>query len=183
MLPSGRCVLTALLALAVLAGCATPLPHPYVGTTRYLCCNLHYERTKIADVNFQRGTLIPFGTSVRITQVTTKGVTFEAPGHPPITLLLRYGRRNITLDDYIDRIFVADDPRPRVARLPRRVRRAIEAGRVEPGMTRAQVLLALGYPPAHRTPTLDAPEWHYWRNRWEQFVVRFEGDRVASVAP
>ena len=40
----------------------------------------------------------------------------------------------------------------------------------------------LGYPPAHRTPSLDANEWYYWRNRWKQFVVVFDGNTVLRVA-
>jgi hypothetical protein len=58
---------------------------------------------------------------------------------------------------------------------------AIEQGTVEPGMTRADVLMALNYPPASRTPSLDASEWHYWHNRWKEYVVVFDGDRVARV--
>lgn len=178
---SGGGIAGSLAALVVAAGCATSLPHPYVDTVRYLCCNLHYERTTIADVNYQRGTAIPVGTPVRITRVTAKSVGFEAPGHPPITLLLRYGRRVLDLDAYLDRIFLTTDPRARVARLPPRVRAAIAESRVQPGMTREQVLLSIGYPPAHRTPTLESSEWRYWQNRWEEFVVRFDGDRVVSV--
>jgi outer membrane protein assembly factor BamE (lipoprotein component of BamABCDE complex) len=169
-------------AVTALAGCTTTIPHPWVGTTRHLCCNLRYERTTITDVNYQRGTLIPVGTPVQVTRVTNKGVVFEAPNHPPITLVLKYGRRQLSLDDYLDRILVATDPRRALARLPKRTRTAIEEGRVEPGMTREQVLMAIGYPPAHRTPTLSSPEWLYWRNRWETFTVRFKGDRVTSVS-
>jgi hypothetical protein len=48
-------------------------------------------------------------------------------------------------------------------------------------MTRAQVLLALGYPPADRTPSLDAPKWTYLAGRDDAFEVYFEGDAVARV--
>jgi len=175
--------MVALLGALTIAACTQPLPHPLTDTTRHLCCNVRYERTTIADVNFQRGTLIPVGTPVRITRVTNKGVVFEAPGHPPITLVLKYGRRQLTLDEYLDRVLLQTDPRRELARLPRPTRQAIEAGRVEPGMTRRQVVMALGYPPAHRTPSLASPEWLYWQNRWEIFSVRFDGDRVTAVSP
>ena len=170
-----------LAALAAASACTTPLPHDFTDTTRHLCCNLHYEKTKISDVNFQRGTLIPLGTPVRITQVTAKGIVFEAPGHPPITLLLRYGRRTLTLDDYLAQVFLTADPRPELARLPRARREAVTQSRVEPGMSRDEVLMALGYPPAHRTPVLDASTWIYWQNRWQHFAVHFDADRVARV--
>jgi hypothetical protein len=48
-------------------------------------------------------------------------------------------------------------------------------------MTRDQVLMSLGYPPAHRTPSLDSPQWTYWQNRWQSFVVDFNGDKVDAV--
>lgn len=177
--PSRFTVLSCLLLFA--AACPSELPHPAVDATRHLCCNLRYERTTISDVNYQRGTLIPYGTPVRITRVTRKGVVFEAPGYPPITLLFRYGRRVLTLDDYLERVLQRQDPRPEVARRPLPIREAITQGRVVPGMTRADVLHAIGHPPVHRTPSLGAPEWRYWQNRWEEFVVRFDGDRVTAI--
>ena len=48
-------------------------------------------------------------------------------------------------------------------------------------MNREQVLMSLGYPPAHRTPSLDGPTWTYWANRFATFMVHFDGDRVARV--
>jgi len=48
-------------------------------------------------------------------------------------------------------------------------------------MTREEVIMAIGYPPAHRTPSLSQPEWHYWKDRWHEYTVVFEGDRVARV--
>ena len=44
-----------------------------------------------------------------------------------------------------------------------------------------QVLMSVGYPPAHRTPSLSQPDWTYWRNRYRTFVVYFEGDKVIRV--
>ena len=48
-------------------------------------------------------------------------------------------------------------------------------------MTKQQVIMALGYPPAHRTPSIDGPMWTYWANRWATFEVYFDGDRVSRV--
>jgi len=47
-------------------------------------------------------------------------------------------------------------------------------------MTRDQVLLSLGYPPTHRTPSLSGPEWTYWYNRWITFKVVFDDKGVVS---
>jgi hypothetical protein len=178
-----------LIFLAMLvAGCATQasLPHPLDGQRRYLCCNLHYEGPKVADVNYQQGALIPLGTPVTITEVRRNTVTFQPQGHQPITAVLKHGRKAIDVDTFANRLLVEHDPKPKLARMNAKVRQNVQSGVVEPGMTREQVLMALGYPPAHRTPSLESPQWTYWQNRWVSFVVWFEGDRVSrtdSLAP
>ncbi len=191
-------VLVAVLALAACKGPA--VPNPLVGQTRYTCCNMHYERPKLDDTNYQKGALIPFGTQVQIIEVRKNTVTFQPAGHPELTLVQRWGRKTQSIDEYMNRIFVADDPRTRLrsAATPAtkkkdkraaaeqgakgdNVRKLIEQGIVEEGMTREQVLMSLGYPPGHRTPSLDAPAWTYWENRWVTFIVHFEGDKVSRV--
>jgi hypothetical protein len=165
---------------AAVTGCVPPgPPNPAVGETRFLCCNLRYEKNAVTDVNYQVGTLIPVGTRAHITEAGGNRVTFEAEGHPPLTVVFKYGRKALSFDEYLDRLLVRDDPR---RTLPAgNVRALVEAGEVEPGMTRDQVIMALGYPPAHRTPSLSAPTWTYWQNRWITMVVAFDGDRVSRV--
>ena len=94
------------------------------------------------------------------------------------------------MDQYLELIFLREDPH---AKLPKpgkdkkqaaaaeRTRRLIEEATVEPGMTKNEVVMALGYPPVHRTPSLSAPMWTYWANRWATFEVYFDGDKVARV--
>jgi len=107
----------------------------------------------------------------------------------------KYGSKTLPFDQFLDRLFLQTNPRNRVARAVPAVRGrraapsrhdtlvAIEQGTVEPGMTKADVIMALNYPPANRTPSLDAPEWRYWRNRWNEYVIAFDGDRVSRVSP
>jgi outer membrane protein assembly factor BamE (lipoprotein component of BamABCDE complex) len=172
----------AALVLAAAAGCKGPaVPHPLTGQTRYLCCNLHYEKTEISDVNFQQGTVVPFGTNVQILEVGRRSVQFQPSGYPAITLVLRYGKEVLPMDQYLDRLFLPDDPRAKLRRVPAATVKLIEQGSIDVGMTRDQVLMALGYPPAHRTPSLESPQWRYWENRWHQFVVYFDGDKVSRV--
>src|SRR5262249_38616603 len=63
-----------------------------------------------------------------------------------------------------------------------RINEAIEHAQVVPGMTRDEVLMSIGYPPAHRTPSLESPRWVYWHSHWQPaYAVNFEGDRVVNV--
>src|SRR5437867_2789487 len=196
--------LVALGAVALASACKGPsVPHPMTSQTRYLCCNMRYEKPEVSDANYLKGTLIPFGTRVQILEVGRKSVKFQPAGHPPITLVLKWGDKVLTMDQYLDRLFLAEDPRAKLVRASDdgaqrkparkaerakppehasdRVEKLIEQGVVDTGMTRDQVLMALGYPPAHRTPSLDAPVWTYWQNRWATMQVYFDGDRVARV--
>lgn len=192
-------MLRLVLLTVTLAGCTGPVVQsPLTGQTRYLCCNVHFEKTTISDVNYQVGTMVPAGTSVQIIQVRSNAVTFQPAGHPPLTLKYEFGpKAGVPFETFLDRLFVATDPMTQLSRsepsrrrgkkgasakpAPGGVRELIERGAVEPGMTRNQVLMSLGYPPAHRTPSLESDDWHYWRNRWDQFSVVFTGDKVERV--
>jgi hypothetical protein len=189
MLPRSRLATVALTTL--LAACKGPaVPHPMTGETRYLCCNLHYEKPEISDANYLKGTLIPFGTRVQVLEVKKHSVEFQPAGNPPITLVLKYGKDAISMDEYLDRLFLREDPH---AKLPKpgkdkkqaaaaeHTRKLIEEGEVGPGMTKDEVIMALGYPPVHRTPSLSSPNWTYWANRWATFEVYFDGDKVSRV--
>jgi hypothetical protein len=194
-------VLACAVAFAVLAttACKGPsVPNPLVGQTRYTCCNMHYENPEISDVNYQKGTLIPFGTRVQILEVKRNSVKFQPEGHPPIVLINKYGKDVLPLDQLMERYFLPYDPHAKLAAAKPAARGAkgknapkgsgtaeqrklIEQAQIEPGMTREQVLMALGYPPAHRTPSLDGSTWTYWQNHWVTFEVYFDGDKVARV--
>ncbi len=183
--------LTTLLVAVAVGGCPRPeVPNPLVGQTRYLCCNLHYEAPEINDANYLRGALVPFGTRVDIIKVKKTRITFQPVGHPPLTLALKYGEKTLTMEQYLDRLFLTDDPRTQLAPPGHdkkqaaenaKRRKLIEEGIVQKGMTKREVLMALGYPPAHRTPSLDASSWTYWQNRWATMVIHFDGDKVSRI--
>ncbi len=62
--------------------------------------------------------------------------------------------------------------------------KGIREGKVYKGMTKDGVRMALGYPAAHRTPSLDSNEWVYWTNRFRSFIVVFDAQgRVIAGAP
>jgi len=169
-------------AVGFASACQSPAPpHPLTHQSRYLCCNLHYEHPKINDANYQVGAVVPFGTRVEILAVSRGSVEFRPDGHPAITLVYKYGAKSLPFDQYLDRLFVSQDPRAKLKKVSAKTVQLLQEGAVAPGMTRDQVLMAVGYPPAHQTPSLEVPSWRYWKNRWVQFVVFFDGDKVARL--
>jgi hypothetical protein len=174
--------LLVLVAIVLGSACKGPeIAHPYTGTTRYLCCNLYYEKTKINDAAWMVGTKIPFGTPVHIEHVWRNAIEFTPEGHPSITLAYKYGAKDVPFDTYLDRLLVTTDPHTKLRKVPAKRVEAIEQGLIEAGMTKDQVLMARGIPPGHRTHSLDSPTWTYWRNHWDAQVVYFVGDKVDRV--
>jgi hypothetical protein len=180
-----------LLALGVavgLAGCGgarggRPVPSSRVGQVFFLCCNLRYDpkRPEITDTIAAQGTLVPFATRVEVQKVMRDSVVFTPAGHPAITLAYEHGGR-VPFDTFLSRLFVTEDPRLKLKKVPARQVKQVEKATIAPGMSRDQVLLAVGYPPADRTPALEATTWSYGDGGGsDAFVVYFDGDRVSSV--
>src|SRR5262249_10342144 len=151
-------------------GAAPEVPADLSGRALYTCCNIHYETADISDVNYWAGKTVAAGTPVTIEKVTSDSVTFSA-GDAHLELTHRYGTQEETFAKYPGKIFVADDPRPRIAGYRPGVQRAIANSKVERGMTREQVLSSVGYPPAYRTPSIDGREWTYWYNHWVTYKI------------
>jgi hypothetical protein len=66
-----------------------------------------------------------------------------------------------TIQEFVARITSRDDPRPRLASLPDDPRAAVAAGRVLQGMSREQVVMALGRPRIDQVRSLEQTEWSY----------------------
>jgi hypothetical protein len=171
------------LGIVVMAGCKPVLSpqvlQSYQSRTLYTCCNIHHESEDINDANYWVGTLVPFGSPAKVESASRNTVTFLADG-TTLRVQHAYGTAQESFQQYLDKLLVPVDPRLEAASFPRAAQQAIKEGRVEKGMTREQVLMSLGYPPTHRTPSLNAPTWTYWYNRWVTYQVAFDDAGVVA---
>jgi outer membrane protein assembly factor BamE (lipoprotein component of BamABCDE complex) len=179
-----RALLPFLLIVAI-AGCSQSMSpellQQYQNRTLYTCCNIHYESSNVSDANYYVGGAIPFGTAAQVKGADRGALTIRA-GAQDLTLHHRYGSDNETFQQYIDKVLVSEDPKIKASGYSQAAQQAIKEGRVELGMTKDQVVMSLGYPPAHRTPSLDAWEWTYWYNQWLTYRVQFgEDGKVAQL--
>lgn len=172
-----RLALAGLLAAAPLAALAQPLPAP-----GYLCCNLRTDGSWISDINYAENgkRVIPLGTPVKATGYGRYRVYVELPdGKQAIG---NDYSRDLALPEFAQRYIVATDPRQKLAGLSPKMRKAIETGRVMPGMTREHVLMAVGYPVSSENPHLDAKVWRFWLSSFAEFQVVFGADdRVREI--
>lgn len=170
------------LAGATIVGCAVAsgIPQQWQGRPLYTCCNIRYEDPAgIVDANYERGSLLPFGSAATVTAMTSNSITFRS-GTTNYTVTQSYGTEQETSQQYFAKILVDADPHSRFAAYSPSVQAAITDARVERGMTREQVIMSLGYPPTHRTASIDAPLWIYWQGRWSTFTVQFGVDGKVS---
>jgi hypothetical protein len=162
------------LAAACLALCAAPLACAQALIQGYTCCNLHYDKDWISDANWLHAPMIPAGARIKVLSYDASNhATVEIDGKP-MRIGQDYGRKEESLEKFISKLVVKTNPRSKIDRYPENVRSAIKNGKVIPGMTREQVIISVGYPPTHRTPTLDSPVWHHWQSRAGRFEVRWD---------
>lgn len=148
----------------------------------YLCCNMRTDGSWISDANYAESgkRLVPVGTPARVT----------GHGRYRVNVLIDDKRqsigndysRDLDLDTFARRYVVKEDPTPKIAGYPAKVREAIKQAKVSPGMTREQVLMALGYPMSSENPDLNANLWRFWLSSFAEFQVQFDATgRVAEI--
>ncbi len=76
-----------------------------------------------------------------------------------------------SMDAYID--LISSPNLTPLGKLSALDRKGVKQGKALIGMTKRGVRIALGYPSRHRTPSLDANTWIYWKNRRATAAVEF----------
>jgi hypothetical protein len=143
--------------------------------------NLHpdEERRQLYSVNYQQLGLIPRCTPVHIDSTSDKGIAFTVTSTGRSYDYAFHDTMVEGPDKHLARYFGAACPE--LSGLNPLDMKGIEQGIASVGMTKNGVILALGYPPEHATPSPDGDQWVYWKNRWDRFVVRFDNGIVVAI--
>lgn len=171
-----RRTLSTVAAACLLAAAAQAQPKP----EGYLCCNLRSDGRWISDSNYQESGkfVIPLGTPAKVTDYGRYRVSIQLPDGAQ-TLGNDYSR-DLALPAFARRYVVPEDPQTKLRGFPKKVQDAITSMRVTRGMTREQVLMAIGYPISSETPHLDAKVWKYWLWTFSPFDVQFDGNGLVT---
>jgi hypothetical protein len=163
-------------------GLAKPAPAP-VGSDGqaafprqgYACCDLHYDKDWINDGNYAELPMIPAGTPIEVLSYGRQRAAVKVDGKP-MRLGHDYGRDQESLDAWVNKVVIKDDPRGRISSYPSAIQEAIRQGKVMIGMTRDQVIVAVGYPLTSENVSLDAPQWRMWRSSHGEYQLNFSRD-------
>jgi hypothetical protein len=149
------------------------------GDVLYTKFALFFEKGCHITTNYRRGVLLPVNTAVTLVKV----------GRNAITVTLSDGRqlkidnvRDFSGED-IDGIFSRTFSKTKtdLTQFTDEERAAIIEGKARPGMRRSAVIVALGYPPKHKTPSLENNQWRYWSSRFGSFLIHFQDDKVSRI--
>ena len=153
------------------------------GGTYYTKVNIWYEKPdKILSTNYHKGTVIPAGTEVEVLKRGKKISFREKESGDKFTLVQVKKFTDVSKDELFDRHFSEQNPLKgkEYNSFSEMEKKNIKDGELEDGMSKAAVIMAYGYPPTHRTPSLDDNTWVFWRNRFANFPLRFKNDRIVN---
>lgn len=148
----------------------------------FLCCNLRTDGSWISDINYAESgkRILAAGTPAKVTGYGRYRVHVEIDGGRQA--IGNDYSRDLDLGRFAQRYVVAADPRLKLATYPEKVRSAIAEARVMTGMTREQVLMAVGYPVSSENPSLESRLWRFWIDSFGEFQVVFDDtDRVKEI--
>lgn len=160
-----------------------PAADPAHGLPRqgFACCNLHYSKDWIDDGNYAELPMISAGTPIEVDSYGKNRAYVKIDGKP-MRLGHDYGRDQESLEVWVNKVVVAADPRPKMARWPKSIRDAVYEGKILMGMNREQVIAAVGYPLTNENVSLDQPIWRMWRSSRGEYQINFKADgTVRSV--
>lgn len=165
----------------LLASAARPTGEKY-----YTKVNIWYENPeKILTTNYHMGAMLPVGSAVEVLKRKDKEIRFrDLKTSTEFRLVQVKKYMNVTLDELFARYFSKGSllEGDGYAKLTQMEKENIRVGRLAVGMSRDAVIMAYGYPPTHRTATLEAATWTYWKSRFANFQIQFDDKgRVAFI--
>ncbi|MDP3585893.1 MAG: hypothetical protein Q8R61_12255 [Thiobacillus sp.] len=181
----------AIAALTVLLGISQAQAFDFFGLNKtneapllegFTCCNLHYEGDWISDSNFGALPFIPAGSRIKLKGYGRHRLHVDIDDKP-MRIGLDYGRAQETLEQFAEKLILAEDPKAKIAKYPAEVRDAIRFGQVVTGMTQEQTIIAVGYPQRDETVSLEASVWNYWASSFEPYrVIWGKNGRIKEIA-
>src|SRR3974390_2845432 len=124
--------------------------------TGYLCCNMRTDGSWISDINYAENgkTVIPAGTPVKVVGYGRHRVNVEIGGKKQA--IGNDYSRDLAPEVFAKRYVVSENPSDKLTQYPKPIQEAITSMRLTKGMSREQVLMAVGYPVSSENPNLDA---------------------------
>ena len=151
--------------------------------TLYTAYNIWFEQprkkkpAKIVCRNYRQGSLLPAGTpvhSITFRYGKNSYILFSSEKWSFILYFQKKYHPNMNMEQFKDRLFTKESFKKLTQGFSSKEINAIEAGKIENGMSKQAVIVAYGYPPENVTPSTEENHWTYWISRFRKEVVEFD---------
>jgi len=133
-----------------------------------------------STVNYAVDALVPVNTKVKIGKESDSKLELtlsESGTKFTVVLAKKYTQKSMTEI----KARMLGDKSVDLTKFSKIAQSAIKLGEIKPGMTRAEVLVARGYPPEQSTMSLHSDQWKYNQTKWNTILVQYENGKVASI--
>ena len=135
----------------------------------------------IYTTNYKMGPMIPVNAKVTLEAMNKNQVSFHYNGN---LIILRNMPKHTNTDmgQMMARYFGTKSVD--LSKFTQLERDNIKQGTLAVGMSKEAALIARGYPPSHKTPSLDADTWQYWKFQAgytsDTILVHFKAGKISG---
>lgn len=152
---------------------STHAANPEIGQSYYTAHGFFFEKGRHITTNYGRGEFVPANSQVQVKSIKGKRMVLVYKGQD-ITIENVAKHTLADINEIGDRMLSNSQ-----VSVGGQYSNDIARGNLRLGMTKAEVIKARGYPPAHKTPDTDLDLWVYWSSRFVQLSLAFENGRLA----
>ena len=150
------------------------------GEKLYTQFSFFYEGDHHITTNYRKGILVPINTEVEFIKSSRKQITVKIPSYDAtVNIENEEGYSGEKIDGIFKRMFARE--RVNLDAFTEAEQSQIKKGLVADGMSKDAVVKAMGYPPKHKTPSLNMDQWRYWKNRFDTQLIYFENGKISSI--
>ena len=146
---------------------------PVVGEQYFLRHGLMHEGGKSPSTNYWVGVLVPINSKVTLTSLSSKVIQFRVEATNQVVTIENVQKYSQKDTATIAKNLLTRQPVP-IEKFDEKIAKNIRNGLLSRGMTKEQVVMTRGYPPGHKTPSLEVDRWQYWSNRFVVLTLVFE---------
>lgn len=156
---------------------------PVVGETYFMRHCIRYEAGKNWETtNYWTDTsiLVPINSKVTLTSLGSKTmqIKVEKTGQAvTIENIQKYSQKDMAT---IAKAMLTRQEVP-ISNFDEKIQKNIRNGMLILGMTKEQVVMTRGFPPQHKTPSLEVDTWTFWNNRFVTHALVFQDGVLARA--
>lgn len=147
---------------------------PEVGQSYYTKHGFFFEKGRHITTNYGRGEFVPANSQVQVKTIKGKKMVLVYNGQD-ISIQNVAKHTKVDINEIADRLLSVTP-----VTIGGQYAKDIRFGVMRLGMTKAEVIMTRGYPPAHKTPDTDYDLWVYWSSRFVQLSLAFENGRLVQ---